>query len=48
MPAAIKQEKAILTPAILDLEKRVSQMYNELDTLETNVRNTEKQRNKLF
>lgn len=43
-----KQEKAILTPAILDLEKRVSQMYNELDTLETNVRNTEKQRNKLF
>lgn len=37
-----KQEKAILTPAILDLEQRVMQMSGELDALEINVRNAEK------
>ena len=37
-----KQEKTILTPAILDLEKRILQMSGELDALEINVRNAEK------
>ena len=40
-----KQEKTILTPAILDLEKRILQMSGELDALEINVRNAEKQNN---
>lgn len=39
---ASKQAKAQMTPAILDLEKRVMQMSKELDALEINVRNTEK------
>lgn len=37
-----KQIKEKIAPAILDLEKRVMQMSNELDVLETNVRNAEK------
>lgn len=37
-----KQEKAKMTPAILDLEKRVLQMSGELKVLEVNVRNAEK------
>ncbi|MEG1564661.1 MAG: hypothetical protein RR365_13185, partial [Bacteroides sp.] len=38
-----KEEKAQLTPAILDLEKRVEQMSQELDALATNIRKAEKQ-----
>ena len=36
------QEKQQLAPAVLDLEKRVLQMYKELKQLEIKVRNTEK------
>lgn len=32
-----------MAPAILDLEKRILQMSEELDALEVNVRNAEKQ-----
>ena len=35
-------KKQVLTPAILDLEKRILQMSGELDALEINVRNAEK------
>lgn len=34
-----------MAPAILDLEKRILQMSEELDALEVNVRNAEKQIN---
>ena len=44
---ANQQGKEKMAPAILDLEKRVLQMSEELDTLEVNVRNAEKQ-NKLI
>lgn len=37
-----KQEKDKMTPAILDLEKRVMQMSDELDALGISVRNAEK------
>lgn len=37
-----KNEKIKMGPSILDLEKRVQQMAQELDTQEINVRNTEK------
>lgn len=40
---ASKQEKTKLAPAILDLEKRVQQMDEELDKQAVIVRNTEKQ-----
>lgn len=40
--SSTKQEKAKMTPAILDLEKRVLQMSGELKVLEVNVRNAEK------
>lgn len=40
--SSTKQEKAKMTPAILDLEKRVLQMSGELKALEVNVRNAEK------
>lgn len=40
---ASKEEKAKITPSILDLEKRVHQMTQELEKSATNVRNTEKQ-----
>lgn len=40
--ASNKQGKERITPAILDLEKRILQMSGELDTLEINVRNAEK------
>jgi len=39
---ADRQEKEEMTPAILDLEKRVLQMSEELNALEVSVRNTEK------
>ena len=39
---ANQQGKEKMAPAILDLEKRVLQMSEELDTLEVNVRNAEK------
>ncbi len=35
-----------MAPAILDLEKRILQMSEELDALEVNVRNAEKTSNK--
>ena len=37
-----KQEKERMAPAILDLEKRILQMSEELAALEINVRNAEK------
>lgn len=40
---ANQEGKEKMAPAILDLEKRVLQMYEELNTLEVNVRNAEKQ-----
>ena len=40
-----KQEKERMAPAILDLEKRILQMSEELAALEINVRNAEKQNN---
>ena len=39
---ANQQGKAKMAPAILDLEKRILQMSEELDALEVNVRNAEK------
>ena len=39
---ANKDEKIKLTPAILDLEKRLQEMYKEINTLTVSVRNTEK------
>ncbi len=39
---ANQQGKKQMAPAILDLEKRVLQMYEELNALEVNVRNAEK------
>ena len=39
---ANQQGKEKMAPAILDLEKRVLQMSEELDALEVNVRNAEK------
>lgn len=43
---ANQQEKTKMTPALLDLEKRVQQMSEELDALEVNVRNAEKTKSK--
>jgi hypothetical protein len=43
---ANKQGQENISPAILDLEKRVLQMNGELDTLATNVRNAEIQKEK--
>lgn len=43
---ASKQEKTKNTPAILDLEKQVLKMSEELDALEVNVRNAEKTKSK--
>lgn len=43
---AKKQEKEKATPAILDLEKRVLKMIEELNALEVNVRNAEKTKSK--
>lgn len=40
---ASKEEKTKVAPSMLDLEKRVQQMSQELDKLATSVRNTEKQ-----
>lgn len=40
--SANQQGKDTMAPAILDLEKRVLQMYGELDTLGVEVRNAEK------
>lgn len=39
---ASQEEKSKSAPAIIDLEKRVQEMYKELSTLERKVRNTEK------
>ena len=44
--AKVKQEKEKLAPAILDLEKRILQMNEELDALGVSVRNAEKTKSK--